>query len=470
MLAHHPEITFKLRRGVTFHDGVGFSAADVIFTYDAIMDPKNLSPRTSDFEPIERIETVDAYTLKVVYKRLFSPAINAWTMGILPEHLLSKTALEREAARGRSSPGGGEFGMRQSGFNRAPVGTGAFRFAAWQSDELIRLVRNDNYWDERPLYKDYYFRVIPDTLTQEVEFRTGAVDGYTPEPHQIARYRKETRYQNVSAVGASYSYIGYNNRRELFRDPRLRRALSMAINVDQIIQYVLYGEGKRITGPYPIITPWYDTEVPPVPYDPAGALKLLEGLGWHRNAQGWLEKDGKIFEFTLVTNNGNATRKAIMTIAQQSWKQIGIKANTQVFEWTVLLSQFIDNGDFDAVVLGWSMGPDTDLFQLWHSSQSNPNQLNFIGYRNPEADRLIEAIRREYDPAAQRRLTHQLHRVIADDQPYTFLMTNLQTVVLDRKIVMVEADGKYARIVPSQSGNIYYYINRWTKLEHAPQF
>jgi len=296
------------------------------------------------------------------------------------------------------------------------------------------------------------------------------VDRYAPLPHQIARYKKDRRYRAFSSVGFGYSYIGYNLRNPLFQDPRVRRALGMAIDVDQIIRYVLYGEGERITGPYPKNTQWYDSTVAPLPYDPEGAARLLAELGWKKNADGWLEKDGRLFEFNLITNNGNPIRKAILTIAQNAWRKLGIKSNTQLFEWAVFLQDFINPGRFDAVVLGWSMGVDPDLYQIWHSSQTGPNQLNFVGYRNPEADRLIVRIRREYDPAEQRRLAHALHRLIARDQPYTFLYARRVTEVLDRKIVMVGPDGRYQPIRPTKSGNIYFYFNRWTKLAADPGF
>jgi len=250
----------------------------------------------------------------------------------------------------------------------------------------------------------------------------------------------------------------------------------MAIDIDQIVKYVLYNEGERVTGPYAKITDWYDHSVKPVPYDPEGALKILHNLGWKKNADGWLEKDGKVFEFTLITNNGNAVRKNIMTIVQNQWRKLGIQCHTQLFEWAVFLKEYVDVHKFDAVVLGWNLGSgiDPDMYQIWHSSQTHPHQLNFIGYQNPEADRLIVAIRREYDKARQVEMTHQLHRIIARDQPYTFLFVGKATRLLDKKIVIVEqnADGseKYVKIYPTKGGDINYYFNKWRKLSEAPQF
>ena len=148
--------------------------------------------------------------------------------------------------------------MRDSQFNRQPLGTGPFRFVEWQGDEFIHLRHNEDYWDRVPEYERYYFRVIPELLTQEVEFKSGAIDAYGVQPHQVARYKQEAAYQSFSSLGFGYSYIGYNHRNPLFADKRVRRALGMAINVDEIITYLLYGEGEQITGPYPRQTEWYN--------------------------------------------------------------------------------------------------------------------------------------------------------------------------------------------------------------------
>jgi ABC-type transport system substrate-binding protein len=164
-----------------------------------------------------------------------------------------------------------------------------------------------------------------------------------------------------------------------------------------------------------------------------------------------------------------------MTIVQNAWKKIGIKCNTQYFEWAVFLKDFIHTGSFDATVLGWTTSPtDPDLYQVFHSSQAGPQQLNFVGYNNPEADELIVRIRQEYNRARQRKLTHQLHQIVAEDQPYTFLYAPLSTRVLDKKIVIVEKapDGseRYVKIYPTKGGYITYHFNKWRKLEFTPEF
>jgi len=474
---HNPIIEFNLRRHVKFHDGHGLDAGDVKFTYEAILNPKNLSPRIADYEPVKTVEVVDPHTLRVVYKRLYSPAVGTWAMGILPEHLLNAEVLKKEALSLGKNPQG--FSMRQSAFNRHPVGCGPFVFREWKSDQYIQLDRFEDYWEGPPNYSKFFYRIIPDLLTQEMEFYAGTLDVYgggSPPhgipPHQIERFQDDPRYQSVSDTAFGFSYIGYNMRRKPFDDIRVRRALTMAIDVNKIIKYVLYGQGERITGPFVKQTEYYNQKIFPVPYDPQGALSLLKEAGWEKNKEGWLEKDGRRLQFTLITNSGNDLRKAVAAIAQDAWKQIGIDVRTDLLEWSVFIQERVHKLDFDAIILGWRMGIDPDLFQIWHSSQTNPHQLNFVGFKNTEADDLIIRIRQEYDFEKQVEYSHRLHEIIAAETPYSFLYVNKWTAVLDRRIFIktVDADGRihYRKITPTKTGDFDFYFKKWIKLPTLP--
>jgi ABC-type transport system substrate-binding protein len=469
---HNPIVVFRLRPGVKFHDGHVLDANDVKFTYEAIMNPKNLSPRIADYEPVKRAEVIGPLTVRIAYKRLYSPALGTWAMGILPEHLLNDEALKREAIRLGKDPE--KFSMRQSSFNRNPIGCGPFVFREWKSDQYIMLDRFGDYWEGPPNYQKYVYRIVPDLLTQEMEFYAGTIDSYNVQPHQVERLRGDPKYQGFSGLSFGYTYIGYNMRREPFDDPRVRRALGMAIDVDKIINYVLYGQGERITGPFVKQTDYYDPSIKSIPYDPKGALKLLEEAGWRRDKEGWLEKDGKRFQFTLITNSGNDLRKAVLAIAQDAWKQIGIDVRTDLLEWSVFIQERVDKADFDALILGWMMGIEPDLYQIWHSSQTHPYQLNFVGFTNREADDLIIKIRQEYNHERQAAYCHRLHEIIAREQPYTFLYVAKWTAILDKRIVIMETDRQgnvvYKTIKPTKTGNFTFYFNKWIKLPEAPSF
>ena len=248
----------------------------------------------------------------------------------------------------------------------------------------------------------------------------------------------------------------------------------MAIDTEKIIKYVLYGQGESITGPFVKQTDYYNQNVQPLAYDPEGARKLLAEAGWKPNAEGWLEKDGKKLQFTLITNSGNDIRKSILAIAQDAWKRIGIDVRTDLLEWSVFIQDRIDKLDFDALILGWQMDIEPDLYQIWHSSQTHPFQLNFVGFKNKTADNLIVKIRQTYNHDRQVQYCHRLHALIAREQPYTFLYVGIWTAVLDKRIVIKDIDKAghvgYRKIEPTRTGNYMYDFNKWVKLPTAPHF
>ncbi len=469
---HNPILIFHLRPDVKFHDGHVFDAHDVKFTYESIMNPKNLSPRIADYEPVKSVEVIDPLTVRIVYKRLYSPAFGTWGMGMLPEHRLNSAALREEALRLGKDPE--KYTMRQSQFNRRPVGCGPFVFREWKSDQFIVLDRFTGYWEGPPNYNRYIYRIVPDLLTQEMEFYAGTVDTYSVQPHQVQRLQNDPRYQSFSGLSFGYTYIGYNMRRAPFNDRRVRTALGMAVDVEKIMKYVLHGQGERITGPFAKQTDYYNQDVKPIPYDPEGALKLLEQAGWKRNEQGWLEKNGRRFQFTLITNSGNDLRKAVMAIVQDAWRHIGIDVRTDLLEWSVFIQERVDKGAFDALVLGWQMGIEPDLYQIWHSTQTHPYQLNFVGFKNAEADDLIIKIRQEYDEKEQAKYCHRLHSLIAEEQPYTFLYVGKWTAIMDKRIVIKEVDSAgrviYKKITPTKTGSFTFHFNKWIKLPEKPTF
>jgi ABC-type transport system substrate-binding protein len=469
---HNPVIVFHLRPGVRFHDGRPLSAQDVRFTYEAIMNPANLSPRLSDYEPVKKVDVVDPLTVRIVYRRLFSPALGTWAMGILPSHLMNAEALRKEAIERHLDPE--TFTLRQSRLNRRPVGSGPFRFAEWQSDQFIRLDRFERYWEGAPNFHGFIYRIIPDLFTQEMEFYAGTIDSYQVQPHQVDRLEADPRFQSFSGLSFAYAYIGYNQRRAPFDDVRVRTALGLAIDTESIINHVLHHQGERITGPFLKQTDYYDTRIEPLPYDPQKALELLAAAGWQRNSQGWLEKDGRRLQFTLITNQGNDIRKAILSIAQNAWRKIGVDVRTDVLEWAVFIQERVNKNDFDALVLGWTQGIEPDLYQLFHSSQTLPGQLNFVGFKDRQADDLIIRIRREYNHQRQVEMCHRLQAIIAREQPYTFLYAGRWTAVLDKRIVIQARDPqghrRYEKIEPTPTGDYTFFFNQWVKLAQAPRF
>ncbi len=185
---------------------------------------------------------------------------------------------------------------------------------------------------------------------------------------------------------------------------------------------MLFGLGAVATGPYPKESWAYDPSVEPAAYDPPAAKALLAEAGWEdRDGDGWLDKDGQPFRFTLLTNQGNEVRRQVCELVQEQLKTIGIDVKIRVIEWATFAHEFIDKRRFDAVLLGWSLSRDPDLYDLFHSSKTKEGEYNFVGYNNAEVDALLIQGRQTFDQAARQQIYHQIHRHLAEDQPYTFL-------------------------------------------------
>ena len=387
-------ITFKLRKNVRWQDGEPYTSADALFSYQFMVDPKTPTPYGGDYMKVAKAEAPDPYTFKVTYKEVFAPGLASWGLPQLPAHLL-------KGADVRSSP-----------LNRKPVGTGPYIFQEWQQGSRIVLTANPDYFEGRPYIDKITYRVIPDMATMFLELRAGAVDQISLNALQ---YRRQTdseffkkNFVKYRYLASSYVYLAYNLKDQRFQDVRVRRALTHAINKQEIIKGVLLGLGREATGPYKPGTYWYDPDVPRFPYDPQKALELLAECGWKdSDGDGILDKDGQPFKFTIITNQGNAYRVNSGVIIQHRLAKIGIKVKLRVIEWAAFLKEFINPGRFEACILAWTIPPDPDLTDVWHSSAARKGGLNFTGYKNPELDKLLEEGRRTFDRAKRKAIYDQ---------------------------------------------------------------
>ena len=216
-------------------------------------------------------------------------------------------------------------------------------------------------------------------------------------------------------------------------------AMSHAFNADNLLKDVMMGLGKRCTGPMPVFLPYYDSSIPPIPYDLEKAKSLLEEAGWvDTNGDGIREKeiDGQKvdFEFSLTIFGSSKEYKTIGDIFKEDLQKVGVKLNVQPTEWSMLLKK-VDSKEFDAVTLAWVSGPDVDFRQIWHSEQADkPQSSNYVSFRNKEADEIIEALEVEFDYDKRVELAHRFHKLVYDEQPYTFFYTRRSPFYWQKKL------------------------------------
>jgi peptide/nickel transport system substrate-binding protein len=431
-------IRFHVRKDVKWQDGHPFTAKDVEFTYKLYIDPKTPTAYATDFLKVKEFRVLDPYTIEVKYDKPYAPALGSWGQSIHPAHLLE----------GKD--------VTKSPLTRHPIGTGPYRFVEWKTGEKIVLDSYHQYYEGRPYIDRVLTRIIPDPATQFLELKAGKLDRMSLQPLQ---YKRQTttkwfkeNFNKYKYLTFTYSYLGYNLEDWKFKDKKVRQALTTAINRESIVQGVLLGLGSVTYTPYKPDTFWNNPNVKKFSYDPEKAKKMLAEAGWvDTDGDGILDKDGKPFEFTIITNQGNDLRKNAATIIQRDLKQVGIKVNIRVIEWAAFLKNFINKRNFEACLLGWGIGIDPNQIDIWNSKKTGERELNFINYQNPEVDRLLELGASTYDSDERKKYYDKFQEIIAEDQPYTFLFVQDALPIIS---------SRFQGIVPAPAGIGYNFI-KW---------
>ncbi|MCA8939967.1 MAG: hypothetical protein KDB07_09170, partial [Planctomycetes bacterium] len=490
-LNEFPVVDMHLREGVKWHDygterngkeiKETFDAADVAFSFAFGHHPDVNSKRKSYSQSIRQIRIHDDHNIDFVYSGVYSPAIkDLAAANVIPEHRFFKSDWIKEAKGKGLGPTESDdlktfnfvrnFPPEQLRYTLDPVGTGPMKLMAlngnqlpmWQSGELVRLERNDDYWNpaNRPLFQYLDFYVFDPDLgmeTAEVVFLSGGTDLFAVKPHQVEKFASDrSEYYLYKRPNLSYEYIAFNMKRDIFKDIRVRQALALAIDVDLIVEYVVFGQAQRINQPaYPML-PYYDDEFIPdytfrqgpnkgktlreagmkaLPFDLEEARALLDEAGF-KNPGGGIRAKGDLALDFKILNGGNdsSTRGKIAMLAIEQWKKIGVNAKFEGKEFNVFLQEHIYPQNFDCVTLGWSGGTSFDKRQLWHSDNAQPNQLNFVYYKDDESDKIMDELLTTYDEDEQIAMARKLNARIANQQPYIFLFSPLTNMAVTRSL------------------------------------
>jgi peptide/nickel transport system substrate-binding protein len=419
-------MTFKLRRGVRWHDGREVTARDVVFTVEQVRDPlvenRAFAPKFSD---LVSVEALDTHTVRARYSLAAPDALEGWRVPLLPAHLAESGAA-----------------LLTGDYARHPVGCGPFRFVRFRPGEEIVLEANDDYWDGRPYIDRLVFRILPDQRTGFQSLLAGELDIMAVTPDL---WREGLSSDAASRLDTFVYYrfnvwqVGWNQdgSNPFFDDTRVRRAMMLALDRETFNRSVIQGLARPAITSYNPDSVWADPALRPLPYDPDEARRLLDEAGWvDRDDDGVRERDGRPFRFTLTIHAATqAINDQMAAWQQQSWAEVGIRAEIEKLEW----QQFRErrrNHDFEAAMAGIAFTPTPDQFELYHST-AREKGYNFVGLADPEVDRLIELGRTAWEAeerlAAYRQLQQRLHEL----QPIACLFHLPVPVLHDRRLTGV---------------------------------
>ena len=394
---------FKLREGVKFHDGSDFNAEVVKANIERVLDEDVASPKGFLYEMVEEIEVVDDYTVRFKTKYPFSP---------LPAHLahsggamVSLDVIEEdyEAMEDGKEPG--------SVVNEKPIGTSYFKLDEWTPGEQVRLVKNEDYWGDNALLDSVTFKVVDEDLTRVAELETGDTHISDPlSPSDVDQVENTEGLFVEKTPGVSLSYIGFNVEKEPFDDPKVRQAINLAIDKEQIIDGILDGVGIPAIGPLAPEVLGYDESVEGLEYDPEKAKELLKEAGY---------EDG--FKTTLWTND-QRERIDMATNIQDQLEEFGIDVEVETLEWGAYLEQTAE-GKHDMFVLGWSTvtgDADYGLYPLFHSENvGDPGNRSFL--KDDDLDKVLDDARQESDPDKRLELYKEAQEMLTDLAPMLYI-------------------------------------------------
>jgi len=418
------EITITLKDDICFSDGVPVTTDDVIFTFETMMNPKiDCADLRNYFDNITEVVKLDNRRVKFVMRERYWKTIGViGSFYVFPKHVYQF-----------NNPN--EFNKRISN----PVGSGPYIFEKWNVGQQIVLKRNENYWGKKPNIRKIVFKFISNATACLQALRSHDIDMFEPGSEQVTDMPKDPQFaKEFSTIifwdpSFGYWYIGWNQERPFFKDRRVRQAMTCLTDRETMVEHLTRGKGAVVTGTFYIYGRQNDPSIQPWPYDIKKAAALLDEAGWvDTDRDGIRDKDGIPFRFKYSYVAGNVSAEQMARLLKDEAAKVGVEVIPNPMEWSIFIGN-VNDRNFDAVELMWGGVIESDPYQIFHSSQIQGRGNNFVSFNNPQADELIERARRELDEEKRYALYHQFHRILHEEQPYTFLMTRPRYYFIDRR-------------------------------------
>jgi peptide/nickel transport system substrate-binding protein len=409
------QYTFKLKAGVTWHDGTPLTAADVVFTIESMLNPEVNASQAGNIASVKAVSAPDDATVVFDLNAPFAdlPIMLGYNIGIVPKHLLEGQDLNEPTA-----------------FLQNPVGSGPFMFKSLSAGDFMEVARYDGYFGDKAFLDSIIFKIIPDGNARVAQVRGGEIDLTIIEPPAVDSLSDASNLAVREAPIVQYYFLAVNHTSPVMQDVKLRKALDTVLDKQAIIDQILKGYGSIATGPInPLLAEYYNPDVTTYPYDADAAGKLLDEAGWTKDGDARKNAAGETLSVTVCGPQGYPVLEQILIYTQQQFQSLGVGVDLQIDEWTVHLEKYRTQ-QYDLLLNWWTLPPAPDMFAHYHSTSA----ANWWKYNNPQVDELAVAGRAEPDQAKRIEIYKQLQTIVADDLPVLYLYYGRELQALANRV------------------------------------
>ena len=409
-------ITYHLRRDAKWSDGVPFTADDVVFSTKAVLNPANNEVGRDGWDLITKIDEPDKYTVVYHLKKPYAAYASTFfgTAGanpsVLPVHILGKLP-----------------NINNAPYNALPIGIGPFKYQSWKRGDAVTMVPDPLYFRGRPKLQKILFKIVPDRNTVMTQLETHEIDLWTPVSPAFYDRVKAVQGLTVERYPSYYfGHLDFQNTHPGLDDPRVRRALRMAVDREEIKQKIRHGIGLVQDDPISPANPTFDKRVPTDKFDLDAAAKQLDDAGWKPGADGIRAKDGHTMNYVFATSTGTPDADSMIELIRANWKKIGVNFTVRRYPSQLMFAPYANNGivyggKWDFITFNWGGDTIGDLSNLYECSQIPPQGQNDPRYCDKTVSDAMEKFKQEYDPAKRQKYSDIVQEGIAKDAPIVVL-------------------------------------------------